>query len=201
MADRQTNQRTKQTLILPVRGPYTQSMTEQQPYTVISTTDGFELRHYPAYVLAQVREPGDFMPAGNRAFQPLVSYISGNNATGQKIAMTAPVIQSPLGEADHLVSFVMPADFDFESLPLPMSSRLKLLPVEAHLAAVVRFSGGWNEQRFAAKGEELLAAVKSAGLEPIGSVYWARFDPPYKPAFLRRNEALIRVKDTNEGRK
>jgi hypothetical protein len=43
--------------------------------------------------------------------------------------------------------------------------------------------------------------VKSVGLEPIGSVYWARFDPPYKPAFLRRNEALIRIKDLDKGKK
>ena len=176
-------------------------MTEHQPYTVISSSNGIELRHYPAYVLVQVREPGDFMPAGNRAFQPLVSYISGNNATGQQIAMTAPVIQEPFGEADHLVSFVMPADFDFESMPLPVSSRLKIVPVGEHYAAAIKFSGGWNEQRFAAKGEELVSAVKSAGLEPVGSVYWARFDPPYKPAFLRRNEALIRIKDIKEGTK
>ena len=75
------------------------------------------------------------------------------------------------------------------------------MPVGEHYAAAVKFSGGWNEQRFAAKGEELVSAVKSAGLEPVGSVYWARFDPPYKPAFLRRNEALIRIKDIKEGTK
>lgn len=169
-------------------------MTEQQPYSVLSNNHGFELRHYPAYVLAQVREPGDFFAAGNRAFQPLVSYISGNNATGQKIAMTAPVIQEPEGEGDNLVSFVMPSNFSLDSLPKPMSSRLKIVTVDEHYAAAIRFSGGWNERRFAAKGEELVSAVKAAGLEPIGSVYWARFDPPYKPAFLKRNEALIRVK-------
>jgi hypothetical protein len=95
----------------------------------------------------------------------------------------------------------MPADFDFEAMPLPVSSRLKIVPVAAHLAAAIKFSGGWNEQRFALKGEELRSAVKSTGLEPLGSVYWARFDPPYKPAFLRRNEALIRIKDTKEGTK
>ena len=109
--------------------------------------------------------------------------------------MTAPVIQQADGEADHLVSFVMPSDFSFESLPLPISSRLKIVEVAEHLAAALKFSGSWNEARFAAKGEELLAAVKLAGLETDGSVYWARFDPPFKPGFLRRNEALVRVKD------
>ena len=175
-------------------------MTEQQPYTVISTTDGLELRHYPAYVLVQVREPGDFFPAGNRAFQPLLSYISGNSAGQQKISMTAPVIQQPDGEADHLVSFVMPKSFDFESLPAPLSARLKVVPVAEHFAAALKFSGGWNEARFAAKGEELLAKVKSAGLEPSGSIYWARFDPPFKPAFLKRNEALIRIQAPTKGK-
>ncbi|MEN9749029.1 MAG: hypothetical protein RL149_107 [Actinomycetota bacterium] len=169
-------------------------MTEQQPYSVLSSTDGLELRLYPAYVLVQVREPGDFFPAGNRAFQPLLSYISGNNAFGQKISMTAPVIQEPLGEQDHLVSFVMPKNFDLENLPFPGSERLKVVAVAEHFAAVIKFSGGWNETKFKAKGEELVAKAKSAGLETEGSVYWARFDPPFKPAFLKRNEALIRVK-------
>ena len=176
-------------------------MTEQQPYSVISSAHAFELRHYPAYVLAQVLEPGEFFAAGNRAFRPLLSYISGNNATGRKIAMTAPVIQAPEGKGDNLVSFVMPSDFSYEKLPQPISSRLKIVPVDEHYAAAIRFSGGWNERRFAAKGEELVSAVKAAGLEPIGSVYWARFDPPYKPAFLKRNEAIIRVKEYKEGRK
>jgi len=175
-------------------------MTEQQQYTVLSSKNGIEVRHYPAYVLVQVREPGDFFPAGNRAFQPLLSYISGNNASNQKISMTAPVIQQPDGEEDHLISFVMPKSFDFESLPLPVSSRLKIVPVAEHYAAALKFSGGWNEARFADKGEELLATVKSFGLEPQGSVYWARFDPPFKPAFLKRNEALIRVKAPTEGK-
>ena len=175
-------------------------MTEQQAYTVISDLDGAEFRHYPAYSLVQVREPGDFMPAGNRAFQPLLSYISGNNAANQKISMTAPVLQQPDGEADHIVSFVMPSAFAFESLPAPISSRLKVVEVHEHFAVALKFSGGWNEARFAAKGEELLAKVKSAGLEPIGSVYWARFDPPFKPAFLKRNEALIQVQAPKEGK-
>lgn len=169
-------------------------MTEQQVYEVLSVSDGFELRRYPAYVLVQVREPGDFLPAGNRGFQPLLRYISGNNAVGQKITMTAPVIQEPLGEQDHLVSFVMPKGFALENLPLPVSERLKIVPVAEHFAAVAKFSGGWNEAKFKAKGEELVAKAKSAGLETEGSVYWARFDPPFKPAFLKRNEALIRVK-------
>jgi hypothetical protein len=33
--------------------------------------------------------------------------------------------------------------------------------------------------------------VKSAGLDAVGNPYYARFDPPWKPGFLRRNEAIV----------
>lgn len=174
-------------------------MTEKLPYVKVIEKDGFEIRYYPSYFLAQVNEPGDFFPAGNRAFQPLFGYIAGNNSSGSKIAMTAPVLQEPIAEANHLVSFVMPKDYDLETLPMPSGQRVKIVPVDEHFAAVMKFKGSWNAERFEEKGKELLAAVKSAGLEAIGSVYWARFDPPFKPGFLKHNEVLIKIQNPNKG--
>ena len=168
-------------------------MTEQQPYTVVSTHSDFEIREYPAYVLAQVDVTGDFMSAGNMAFSPLVRYISGNNAVGQKMAMTAPVIQETTAGNRHTVSFVLPAGVDPSSLPVPRDARVRAVPVAAHRAAVRKFGGGWNEARFMRNGEELRAAVRGAGLQTEGDVYFARFDPPWKPGFLKKNEALIRL--------
>lgn len=168
-------------------------MTEQQPYTVISAHDGFEIRHYPAYVLAQVEVVGDFMSAGNKAFSPLVRYISGNNSSADKMAMTAPVLQETVLGNKHTVSFVLPAGVDATSLPVPRDARVRAVPVAAHRAAVRRFGGGWNEKRFKSHGEALLAAVRGAGLATQGDVYFARFDPPWKPAFLKKNEVLVRL--------
>lgn len=175
-------------------------MTEKLPYTQISKIGDIEIRQYPAHILVQVREPGEFFQAGNRAFQPLFNYIAGSNMSGQKIAMTAPVLQEPM-EDSNLVSFVMPKDFDLATIPAPSSQRVSIVQVDEHLAAAIRFSGSWNSQRFAAKGEELLAAVKDAGLETIGSLYWARFDPPFKPGFMKHNEVLIKIKELNKGSK
>jgi hypothetical protein len=39
----------------------------------------------------------------------------------------------------------------------------------------------------------LRAAMKREGLEPAGEPTWARYDPPYKPWFMRKNEILIEV--------
>ena len=47
-------------------------MTEQQPYDVLEQRDGFELRHYPAHVVAEVEVEGSFEDAGNRAFRVVV---------------------------------------------------------------------------------------------------------------------------------
>jgi hypothetical protein len=58
----------------------------------------------------------------------------------------------------------------------------------------VLFRSGWNEKRFTSEGELLLAAVIAAGFEPVGNLYWARFDPPWKPGFLKTNEVLVNLK-------
>ncbi len=168
-------------------------MTEQQPYTVVSTHAGFEIREYPAYVLIQVDVVGDFMSAGNMAFSPLVRYISGNNDAGARMAMTAPVIQETVQGKHHTVSFVLPAGMDPKSLPLPKDARVRTTPVDTHRAAARKFGGGWNEKRFKENGEALLAGVRGAGLQTDGDIYYARFDPPWKPGFLKKNEALIRL--------
>jgi hypothetical protein len=166
-------------------------MTEEQPYTVLTTHDGFEVRHYPDHVLVQVDVTGDFMRAGNIAFGPLVSYISGNNARGQKIAMTAPVLQETHSEESHTVSFVLPAGMSIADVPVPHNARVSTVHVAEHNVAAVKFGGGWNGDRFQENGELLLKKVHRAGLTPVGNVYYARFDPPWKPWFLKRNEALV----------
>jgi hypothetical protein len=166
-------------------------MTEEQPYTVVQDLGSFEIRHYPQYVLVQTTVAGDFMRAGNVAFGPLVSYISGNNRRSQKIAMTAPVLQHSASEQEHTVSFVLPAGMDVKSIPLPANSRVSTKVVPAHNVAAIKFGGGWNAERFESKGKELEHLVTQADLTTEGGVYFARFDPPWKPWFLKRNEVLI----------
>ena len=169
-------------------------MTEKQQFTLVRDYGSFELRNYPAHVLMQVEVQGDFMRAGNTAFGPLISYISGNNLSRQKIAMTAPVIQEPTAAETHLVSFVLPNGTDPKDVPVPANSRVTMKAMPEQLTGVRTFGGGWNEAKFMAEGELLRHAVVEAGFEPVGNLYWARFDPPWKPGFLKKNEALINLK-------
>lgn len=182
-------------------------MTEQQPYEVVEQRAGFEVRRYPEYVIAEVEVRADFADAGNIGFGSLIGYISGRNRGGARVAMTAPVLQEEAGtriamtapvlqEAagrSHLVSFVMPAGVTRESLPVPADPRVRLRTVPGHLAAVRRFRGTWNERAYEEQVARLLDEVRAAGFEVAGAVRYARFDPPWMPPFLRRNEVVVPV--------
>ena len=168
-------------------------MTEKQPYELIESRDGFELRHYPRHVVAEVSIRGDFMNAGSAAFGSLVSYISGRNESSQKIAMTAPVLQTSTDASTHVVSFVLPSDMKPADVPNPTGGVVSTRVVEPTNMAAIRFGGGWNEERFMGFAEKLLASVKAAGLEVSGEIQFARFDPPWKPGFLKHNEVLVKV--------
>lgn len=170
-------------------------MTERQPYSVVRQHDSFEVRRYPAHMLVQVDIRGGLETGAGAGFGPLFQYISGGNAGGRSIAMTAPVLQQPQGPGVQTVSFVMPADMDPASTPAPRDARVRTTAVAPRLVAARRFGGSARTSRFTDQGAQLLSAVHAAGLDPVGDVYYARFDPPWKPGFLRHNEALVEISD------
>lgn len=186
-------------------------MTEQQPYTVIDARGGFELRRYPQHLVAEVTVSASFEDAGNRAFRSLFGYISGRNLARKKVSMTAPVVQSapnesiamttPVvqrsidGRVSHTVAFVLPEGMTAETAPVPESSEVRIRTVPASLSAALGYRGRWTESSYIRHETELREAIADAGLTPVGSARLARFDPPYKPAFLRRNEVVIDVAD------
>jgi hypothetical protein len=169
-------------------------MTEKQPYSVLKRYAEMELRDYPAGMQIETEVKSDFINAGSLGFRPLVNFISGNNKSRQAIAMTAPVIQESVSTSRHKVRFVMPEEMDESTTPAPTDSNVKAIAVPAHLAAARKFGGSWNNDKFEKEGAKLLEEVSKAGLVPEGNLYWSRFDPPWKPGFLKHNEVLIRVK-------
>ena len=118
----------------------------------------------------------------------------------QKLAMTAPVLHSgplPGSEetADFVVSFVLPAGLAAENAPVPANSQVRIRTIPGSLAAVLQFSGSGSEAAFERRNTGLQAALVLAGLAPVGPPRFARFDPPFKPWFLRRNEVVQDVQE------
>ncbi len=71
---------------------------EEAAYNVLKKDNNFEIRDYAPHILAETVVEGEFEEAGNKAFNRLFRYISGDNRSRDKVAMTAPVSQEPTGE-------------------------------------------------------------------------------------------------------
>ena len=166
-------------------------MTEEAKYTVIARNKGIEFRAYEPHVLVSVTVPGSFESAPSNGFYPLVRYISGENRGGEKIAMTAPVLHVAESDLAHTISFVMPSDT--ATAPSPARSDLTTHQIPAITVAAVRFGGGWREDRVKEHESELHRSLAAMAVRETGAVMFARYDPPWKPGFLRRNEVLIPV--------
>lgn len=162
-------------------------MTQEQPYTVKKKIGNLEIRDYPASVHAQLTLSGSADMVGSKAFGSLVGYISSN-----KIAMTAPVIQER-NEDQWNVSFVMPAGLNAADLPKPTNSELIIREVPAHLAGATTWSGSWKYAEVEKRGEEMVKQLVDLGYRVIGEPRWARYDPPWKPWFMRRNEMIVPI--------
>lgn len=162
------------------------------PDYVVEISDGdLELRTYPELTLAQVKRTGSRRTAVQSAFSPLAGYIFARDRPGERIAMTAPVLQEPQADG-WLVSFIMPAGTTLDDLPAPTGD-VRLTTEPARRMAALRFSGAWTDARFDAAAERLLDWVRAQGLEPAGPPEFGYYDDPFKPAFMRRNEVLIPV--------
>lgn len=167
-------------------------MTQWQSYTVVRAFPGFDVRRYPAAMLAQVRVDGTFARAARRAAGPLHRYLDGHNLAEVAVDAATAVLQERDGASTHVVSVILGIT-DTGAVPAPSDASVQLSMRPAHEAAALRFTGGWSTTRFTARGRELLANVHSSGLEPLGAVYFARFNPFFTPGVLKRNEALVRV--------
>lgn len=168
-------------------------MTEQQPYRVVREFDDFELREYPASMLAEVQVTGTFEQAGNTAFSSLFGYIRGRNREGQSIAMTAPVLQQEGAPGAHAVAFVMPQALADTGAPQPADGSVTLRSVPGSTTAAVRYSGVWSQASYERHRAQLLAALAREGLTARGEPRFARYNAPFTPWFLRRNEVLVDI--------
>ena len=184
------------------------AMANEMPkYSVVQRLDDVEVRDYPGFIVAETTVGGDRTSAGSEAFGLLGGYIFGNNRGQAKIAMTAPVMQAPKGEtiamtapvtqsgsdAGWVVQFMMPSEYTLATLPEPTDSRVTLRQLPARRFVVLRYSGTWSEANYNAHLQALRAAVAREHLIVTGDPLWARYDPPFKPWFLRTNEILLAV--------
>ena len=106
--------------------------------------------------------------------------------------MTSPVGQQKTA-GGWLVSFMMPANFTMATLPVPTSPDVYLREIPARKVASVEYSGRWTEERYRQYRQELEEWIVEQDFRVLDEPVWARYNPPFTPWFLRRNEILFPV--------
>ena len=186
----------------------TDAMAVEEPaFKTVLRDGGFEVRDYPALVVAEVTVRGDQKEAASRGFRLLAGYIFGGNRRRQSIAMTAPVAQASTSEkiamtapvtqiqsaGEWVVRFTMPSAYSLETLPEPNDPEVRLRALAPARFAVLKFSGLARKDDVAAKTAELGKRAATHHLHSIGLAALAQYDPPWTPWFMRRNEVMIPV--------
>ncbi len=182
-------------------------MAEEASYTLLKSDGKYEIRQYEPMILAETSIEGDYRSASGKAFSKLASYIFSKNRAQseigmtapvlqeqrrEKITMTAPVIQKKAGE-EWITAFVMPAEYNIETVPQPLDPDIVLREVPAAKVAVIRYSGLNSEKNISKYSEQLKAWIGSQGYRPVSKPRAASFNPPWTLPFLRRNEVHIDV--------
>ncbi len=176
---------------------------DELSYSVVRTHETYEVRRIESHLVAETLVHGSAAEAGNQGFRILAEYIFGGNKGARRIAMTAPVAQAPVkiamtapvaqtaGPGGHVVQFAMPREWTLETLPEPTDPRVQLRAVPARTVAVLRYSGTWSQDRYDTHLHTLETALARDGVKWHGEPVWARYDPPWVPWFVRRNEIWL----------
>jgi hypothetical protein len=164
-------------------GTYMTVSTPEPPYEVVQNlADDIEVRKYEAQTWISAPAGGD-----NASFRILASYIFGDNERDQKIAMTAPVV------SDERMSFILPEDLSEETAPSPNGQPIEFTGVPERSVATLQFSWWTNSERVKDKAQTLLETLARNGIETIGEPFLMRYNDPWTPPFMRRNEVGIVV--------
>jgi hypothetical protein len=185
------------------------SVSEEAKYSVLLKEGDLELRRYEPQIVAETIVEGEFDEVGNKAFRRLFGYISGNNRKNEPIPMTAPVNQKKEGEKIPMtapvnqerrgdrwgITFLMPSSYTMQTLPVPTDESIHLREIPERLVVAITYSGTWSRKRYEDHKDKLLKLMGQKTLIQTGEPVYARYNPPFTPWFLRRNEVLIPVRE------
>ena len=187
--------------------PMTSQATEEPDFKIVQKLDDIEVREYAAYTVAEVVVPGPAADAGNTAFPILAGYIFGKNKGERKFAMTAPVTQAaepvklemtaPVTQTavtgGYRVQFVLPKGVTQATAPEPLDTRVTLRDIAPSRLAVIRYSGFWSDSNYNEHLAKLQTALRAANLSWVGEAVYSRYNAPFTPWFLRRNEIWLNL--------
>jgi hypothetical protein len=101
--------------------------------------------------------------------------------------MTAPVITG------QKMAFILPQGISKGNAPTPDGQAIDVTTVPARKRATLTFSWWTPQSRVEKKTVALLNMLREPDIETKGQPFLMRYNDPWSPPFLRRNEVAIEV--------
>jgi hypothetical protein len=107
--------------------------------------------------------------------------------------MTVPVVNQINDSGIQTTAFVMPPKMKHSDVPLPLNQSLRKILVPERICAVYRFGFNPKMSNIRNYEKELRQWIEDEGYSIIGELQLARYNPPFIPSFLKRNELWLEV--------
>jgi hypothetical protein len=171
---------------------------ESPKYELVYSEGGYEIRRYPALIIAEVRQSGSRDRALGNGFGELADYIFAESRADpdedEEIDMTVPVVAVAEGRQRWRIRFFMPKGWTRETLPLPGPGVI-VTEQAAREVAVLRFGGRADDALLTEKAQQLVEWVKGQARDAAGPVEHAFFNSPMIPGPLRQNEVWLPLQE------
>jgi hypothetical protein len=102
--------------------------------------------------------------------------------------MTAPVITK-----DKYMAFVLPSFYTKETVPIPKNTEVEIKIQQEKTFAVLRFKGKTTFDRVQKHIQQLLHLLKTNNISIKNDPILMRYNSPFTPGFLRRNEVAVEI--------
>jgi len=171
-------------------------------YTVVSTSEDYEIREYAAMRLAMVKYRATNIftkfSSMNSAFMKLFQYIQGFNVDEQDIAMTRPVVtvvrncdEADCSQETHEMGFYLTYASAAEA-PIPLSAEVEIVEMPAAKYYVKSFGGYSFEMGFDRQLRNLKKAIGDESAYDNTYHVNAGYNSPME-LMNRHNEVMLKV--------
>lgn len=170
----------------------TRSGIESYPFTVEKEYDEIEIRAYEASLFTTVKVgTKEYDKASSQGFSALAGYIFGGNDKNEKISMTSPVAMS-IEENSTTMMFMVPKDFNKETLPTPNNTSIQFKEEPAKRMAAITFGGWASDNKIEKYKKKLTEALDKEGIKYSNKFFFLGYNPPFD-LFFRKNEVVVEL--------
>ena len=92
-----------------------------------------------------------------------------------------------------MVQFVLPKGVTVANAPEPLDARVQIREVPSGLVAAIRYSGFWSDANYNEHLAKLQEGLRAAKLTWTGEPIYSRYNAPFTPWFMRRNEIWVHL--------